>query len=134
MSRMNICKTASSSKINRHLVRRQIRGSNIHSQATQKEVDVVVVGAGVAGLTAARKLTQNGLDVALLEAGDGVGGRWAIESRLSCGKIIIAKPEGTMGSPMYTMQKQMHACKIRSERLLLLLEVLPMSTVLVPRL
>jgi monoamine oxidase len=37
--------------------------------------DVVVVGAGFAGLTAARELSHRGLDVLVLEARDRVGGR-----------------------------------------------------------
>jgi len=37
--------------------------------------DVVVVGAGLAGLSAARILVLSGLDVAVLEASDAVGGR-----------------------------------------------------------
>jgi putrescine oxidase len=44
------------------------------------ETDVVVVGAGVAGLAAARKLVAAGRDVVVLEARDRVGGRlWNTE-------------------------------------------------------
>ena len=39
------------------------------------EADVCVVGAGYAGLTAARRLTQGGKSVVVLEARDRVGGR-----------------------------------------------------------
>src|SRR4051794_7967072 len=39
------------------------------------QCDVVVVGAGLAGLTAARHLHRVGLEVVVLEASDGVGGR-----------------------------------------------------------
>jgi monoamine oxidase len=40
-----------------------------------REVDVVVVGAGFAGLTAARRLHRAGREVVVLEARDRVGGR-----------------------------------------------------------
>ena len=40
-----------------------------------KSADVVVVGAGLSGLVAARRLHRAGLDVQVVEAGDDVGGR-----------------------------------------------------------
>ncbi len=40
-----------------------------------QEHDVIVVGAGLAGLAAARQLSIHGVDVVVLEAGDDVGGR-----------------------------------------------------------
>ena len=43
--------------------------------APRSEHDVVVVGAGLAGLAAARRLHRAGRNVVVLEASDGVGGR-----------------------------------------------------------
>lgn len=43
--------------------------------STPAAVDVAVVGAGLAGLHAALRLSAAGLDVAVLESSDGVGGR-----------------------------------------------------------
>jgi monoamine oxidase len=51
------------------------------------EVDVVVVGAGLAGLAAARALLGGGLDVVVLEARDRVGGR-VVAEELGDGDIV----------------------------------------------
>src|SRR5580704_17153721 len=42
---------------------------------TDKTHDVVVIGAGMAGLTAARALAEAGLKVLVVEAQDRIGGR-----------------------------------------------------------
>lgn len=41
-----------------------------------KKVDALVVGAGFSGLYLTHRLTQRGLNVQTIEAGDGVGGTW----------------------------------------------------------
>ncbi|MBT2548792.1 NAD(P)/FAD-dependent oxidoreductase [Arthrobacter sp. ISL-65] len=47
-----------------------------------RQADVVIVGAGFAGLTAARELRQAGLSVIVLEARDRIGGRTWLDHRL----------------------------------------------------
>lgn len=49
---------------------------------TEQDYDVVVVGAGFAGLTAARELTWSGRRVLILEARDRIGGRTWLDRRL----------------------------------------------------
>ena len=51
------------------------------------EADVAVVGAGFAGLTAARELERRGLSVVVLEARDRVGGR-VLNEDIGDGKIV----------------------------------------------
>lgn len=49
--------------------------SAVAASAVPKETDVVVVGAGIAGLSAAMHLQKKGINSVVLEASDGVGGR-----------------------------------------------------------
>jgi monoamine oxidase len=51
------------------------------------ETDVVVVGAGLAGLSAARSLRASGCDVAVVEARDRVGGR-VLNHQLPGGEVV----------------------------------------------
>ncbi|MGH2838695.1 MAG: flavin monoamine oxidase family protein [Thermoleophilaceae bacterium] len=55
--------------------------------ADSRETDVVIVGAGLAGLAAARKLTAEGIDCVVLEARDRVGGR-TLNHAIGDGKIV----------------------------------------------
>ena len=43
--------------------------------STSSKTDVVVIGAGAAGLAAARRLDEQGVDVVVLEARERIGGR-----------------------------------------------------------
>src|SRR5215467_11407103 len=55
--------------------------------AMAEAADVLVVGAGLAGLTAARELTSAGHSVLVLEARDRVGGR-VVNEDIGDGKIV----------------------------------------------
>lgn len=55
--------------------------------AVPAETDVVVVGAGLAGLSAARALRAGGRDVVVLEARDRVGGR-TVNEPIGGGKVV----------------------------------------------
>lgn len=55
--------------------------------AAERNVDVAVVGAGLSGLTAARRLSAQGLQVCVLEARDRVGGR-TLNEQVAPGKIV----------------------------------------------
>lgn len=57
--------------------------------ALPRKVDVVVVGAGIAGLVAARRVARTGRSVLVVEARDRVGGR-VLNHRLRAGGVIEA--------------------------------------------
>jgi len=49
--------------------------SEKHPTTTPGRADVLVIGAGIAGVTAARELASSGLSVIVVEAGHRIGGR-----------------------------------------------------------
>ncbi|WP_030746172.1 NAD(P)/FAD-dependent oxidoreductase [Streptomyces sp. NRRL F-5135] len=53
--------------------------STAHRNTSAHDVDVVIIGAGIAGLAAAHHLTSAGVTVAVLEAAPRVGGRMATD-------------------------------------------------------
>ena len=47
-----------------------------HSPASSRQLDVAIVGGGLAGLYAIHRLRGLGLKVRAYEAGSGIGGTW----------------------------------------------------------
>src|SRR5690349_23388437 len=65
---------------------------------------VVVVGAGMAGLAAARALTDRGVEVVVLEARNRIGGRVETRNGVDLGAHWI---HGTEGNPLTNLARQL---------------------------
>lgn len=71
---------------------------------------VLVIGAGAAGLSAARQLHHLGYRVTVLEARDRIGGRVNTDTSFGCpielGAMVVT---GTQGNPVYALAQQLDA-------------------------
>jgi monoamine oxidase len=77
------------------------------SDSDSREADVLVLGAGIAGLAAARTLTESGLRVILLEARDRVGGRMWTDHSLGMPLDLGASwIHGVKGNPIAKLAAQ----------------------------
>src|SRR5690349_12431356 len=65
---------------------------------------VLVVGAGMAGLAAARALTDRGLEVVVIEGRDRIGGRVETRNGVDLGAHWI---HGTEGNPLTNLARQL---------------------------
>ena len=71
-------------------------------------VDVAIVGAGAAGLTAARELSKRGASVVVLEASDKVGGRVLSDKDFSSSPLELG-PEFLHGEKNNRLLDLVHA-------------------------
>ncbi len=71
---------------------------SIQAQTVRTEYDAIVVGAGIAGLAAARSMADDGNSVLILEATDRIGGRiqtdWSLGAPFEIGAGWIHGPQG----------------------------------------
>ena len=83
-------------------------GSSLSSQTISRDkFDVMVIGAGIAGLAAARRLQAQGARVAVLEARNRIGGRVWTDSSIAGVPLDLGASwiQGTTGNPITALAR-----------------------------
>ena len=79
------------------------------SGGSGKKKDILIIGAGISGLAAARKLTQAGHNVRILEASDHYGGRiQSVDFNGYIADLGASWIHGIRGNPLYDLVKKHH--------------------------
>jgi polyamine oxidase len=77
---------------------------------------IVVVGAGMAGLAAARRLADAGMDITVLEARDRIGGRMWTDTSLGVPiDLGAAWIHGTENNPLTQLADQIGARRVETD-------------------
>jgi polyamine oxidase len=91
-------------------------GCSSSSDEPKPKQRVVVIGAGMAGLTAARRLADGGMDVTVLEARDRIGGRtWTNTSLGMPIDLGGAWIHGTENNPLVEIADQVGARRVETD-------------------
>ncbi len=91
-------------------------GCGSSSDEPKPKQRVVVIGAGMAGLTAARRLADGGMDVTVLEARDRIGGRtWTNTSLGMPIDLGGAWIHGTENNPLVEIADQVGARRVETD-------------------
>jgi monoamine oxidase len=91
-------------------------GCSSSSDEPKPKQRIVVIGAGMAGLTAARRLADGGMDVTVLEARDRIGGRtWTNTSLGVPIDLGGAWIHGTEGNPLVELADQVGARRVETD-------------------
>jgi monoamine oxidase len=86
------------------------------SASDSRGADVLVLGAGMAGLSAARELTRRGHRIIVLEARDRIGGRTWTDDTLGLPLDLGASwIHGTRGNPLTKLADEVGAKRVRTD-------------------
>jgi monoamine oxidase len=89
----------------------------LNQNSSNKTFDVVVIGAGVAGLAAARRLRREGASVVILEARNRIGGRVWTDVSMSGVPLDLGASwiQGTNGNPITALAHDLNVRTFRTD-------------------